>query len=88
MLGLMSPEDMSTVFSNVEQLRNLNQEFFSSLQGLNELPISEQDVGARFASFVSNLSPHTERFLLRMCDQFTLHFLTKVKKLLIILVTD
>lgn len=54
-LTLLSAEDTSTIFSNVEQLHNLNEQLLASLDGLEELPIEQQDVGARFSSFIDFL---------------------------------
>lgn len=53
--GLLSAEDTGAVFSNVEQLRILNGELLTSLQGVEELSPQDQDVGRRFACFVDFL---------------------------------
>jgi hypothetical protein len=53
--GLFSVEDIGVVFSNVEQLRMLNEELLTSLQGVEEKPADDQDVGRRFARFVDFL---------------------------------
>ena len=58
--GLFSVEDIGVVFSNVEQLRMLNEELLTSLQGVEELPAAEQDVGRRFARFVDFLKMYFE----------------------------
>ena len=51
--GFLEPNDISTIFSNVEQIRNLNRELMTSLDELVDLPLEQQNVGERFLSFVS-----------------------------------
>lgn len=48
------------VFSNVEQLRMLNEELLTSLAGVEELPVQRQNVGRRFVRFVDFLKMYFE----------------------------
>jgi hypothetical protein len=50
--GLVEAADVATIFSNVDQIRNLNRTLFDSLEGLDKLPTEQSNVGERFLTFV------------------------------------
>jgi len=58
--GFFGPSDISQIFSNVEQIRNLNRELMTSLDELVDLPPEQQNVGERFLSFVAFLKLYTQ----------------------------
>lgn len=50
--GLIEQSDIQVIFSNIEQIKNLNKELMISLDELVDLPAEQQNVGERFLSFV------------------------------------
>jgi len=50
--GMLDAADVNMVFSNVEQILDLNYSLIGSLEGLEDLPLDESNTGQRFLSFV------------------------------------
>lgn len=71
--GIMEPSDIATIFSNVDQIRNLNYTLLDSLSGLTELPAEHSNVGERFLSFVRSSRFSIPRKLKHLIHH-TLHF--------------
>lgn len=57
---MVEPADMSAIFSNIEQIRNLNKVLFNSLEGLDTLPMESLNVGERFQTFIAYLKLYTQ----------------------------
>ncbi|KAL6056682.1 Pleckstrin-like proteiny domain-containing family G member 6 [Balamuthia mandrillaris] len=53
-------EDIAIVFSNVAQIRSLNEELLTSLEGLEGMPVEQQNLGERLSSFVDFLKMYIQ----------------------------
>lgn len=58
--GLVEGPDIAAIFSNVDQIRNLNRTLFDSMEGLDRLPTEQSNVGERFLSFIEYLRLYTQ----------------------------
>ncbi|KAL6055756.1 Intersectin-2 [Balamuthia mandrillaris] len=83
--GIVSSVDLLIIFSNVDQLRNLNKALLSSLDGLQETPIEQQDVGKRFLDFIAFLKLYTQYCSNQTRAQLRLQELKREKQDLIVL---
>jgi len=54
---MMTKQEMRDLFSNLEELIPINQKLLRYLQGVEELPPNEQEIGSVFISMVLSTNP-------------------------------